>query len=807
MAGTQPATREPRKLLETLEPRVLMSASVDLVLIDAALPEHDTLVDAVAGARVITYDGTRQSAGDVLRQATSVAVEAGRSISTLSIVAHGREGAFALGDGWIDAQALVAQSEQWAELGQYMAEGAEIRLLGCNVGRGELGRQLVDGLAMRTSADVFASDDTTGLGGDWVLEVATDADEALLPSEELGPFDRDALMAWGHTLPGPMINDGTFTIIESAADGTRIGTPSAVDPEGHPIRYAITSGNDDGAFAINPYTGEISVADGSLLDYETTTQRSIIVEAVDTNVYEDFDGIGTTDTMPDGQVFTNWRSNWGTTFTPGPIAGGLPNGAYNVGIDGSTNRALGAHGGASGDQREISADVVVDGTGTFYMEFDLFIGWARRDPADMRWGGVEVTMTGSADNIQGSIGQTAGTPALTWFTIDTAADTLHLSGTFTGMTPGVQTVTFNFRQAFPTPPGYGGANKKNVIMAIDNIIGDGSASGTPDTATIAINLQNDTSDDSAPAPPPPVEPPAPPDFVPPPINLVESPVDPFEPPDVSEPSGPALDSDGPADLIDIEPSVPGGFDSDPTGGGPDSEPPPPSSEPPPATPETTTAPAEPTGTTSDSTSSAPASTTTESPSSTTTGATTEGSTPADGGSSEDAGTTASADSTGDGMADATAGSGDVAATAATGQTTAAASSLDVGAGAAPPPWADDPSAAPRTVALEQVMETKQFFEKVDETTEEAREEEWEVQAVTVGSSVTVSAGLSAGYLIWCLQGSSLATSLITALPMWRFFDPLSIVDAPKTPAAGAEAGKPEDEEDLESLVGKGKKDG
>ena len=47
------------------------------------------------------------------------------------------------------------------------------------------------------------------------------------------------------------------------------------------ITYAITAGNDDGVFAINPANGLITVLDNSTLDFETTPMYSLTVTATD----------------------------------------------------------------------------------------------------------------------------------------------------------------------------------------------------------------------------------------------------------------------------------------------------------------------------------------------------------------------------------------------------------------------------------------------------------------------------------------------------------------------------------------------
>ncbi len=71
----------------------------------------------------------------------------------------------------------------------------------------------------------------------------------------------------------PLADDAQFTVAENSAALTVVGTAAASDPDaGDMLGYAITAGNVGAAFAINPTTGEITVA--GALDYETTVTVS-----------------------------------------------------------------------------------------------------------------------------------------------------------------------------------------------------------------------------------------------------------------------------------------------------------------------------------------------------------------------------------------------------------------------------------------------------------------------------------------------------------------------------------------------------
>ena len=74
---------------------------------------------------------------------------------------------------------------------------------------------------------------------------------------------------------------------ENAANSTSVtnlndaNTGDDTDADGNALTYTITVGNGAGIFAINPSTGEITVSDNTNLDYETTAQHVLTVQASD----------------------------------------------------------------------------------------------------------------------------------------------------------------------------------------------------------------------------------------------------------------------------------------------------------------------------------------------------------------------------------------------------------------------------------------------------------------------------------------------------------------------------------------------
>ena len=80
----------------------------------------------------------------------------------------------------------------------------------------------------------------------------------------------------------PAVTAKTFALPENSPNGTVIGTVTATDPDiGQTMMWAITGGNTGNAFAIDPSSGRITVANPAVLDYEITKSFMLKVQATD----------------------------------------------------------------------------------------------------------------------------------------------------------------------------------------------------------------------------------------------------------------------------------------------------------------------------------------------------------------------------------------------------------------------------------------------------------------------------------------------------------------------------------------------
>jgi VCBS repeat-containing protein len=174
------------------------------------------------------------------------------------------------------------------------------------------------------------------------------------------------------------------SVAENAANGTVVGIASAIDPDRTgTLTYSFTN-NAGGRFAIDNSTGQITVANGSLLDFETSRSHTVVVQATDqgsqsfsktltinvTNVNEAptaLTNIGTTNLISNGSFESGSQGGTPTGWTataPGGIEGlrvGKP-------TDGSAFYALGGWANTGGGT--LSQNITTVAGTTYTLMFD-----------------------------------------------------------------------------------------------------------------------------------------------------------------------------------------------------------------------------------------------------------------------------------------------------------------------------------------------------------------------------------------------------------------------------------------------------
>ena len=178
-----PSTDE--NLVKTISPEVFPTSypailANQVLVVDPTVQGWQSLIEGVDSTLAVMVldpqqDGVEQI-GALLAKHTD--------LTALHLLSHGSKGEIHLGETILSAQTLDNYAKTLQTWGTSFASGADILIYGCDVGAGEDGDALLQGLAVLTGMDVAASDDPTGAlhrGADWDLERKSAAIEANNP--------------------------------------------------------------------------------------------------------------------------------------------------------------------------------------------------------------------------------------------------------------------------------------------------------------------------------------------------------------------------------------------------------------------------------------------------------------------------------------------------------------------------------------------------------------------------------------------------------------------------------------------------
>ena len=162
----------------------------EIIFVDPAVRDYNSLLQGVSGnAEVVLLDKGR----DGVEQISEV-LAGYEDVRAVHILSHGDDASLVLGGTVLNQGNIDTYQEALSGWQASLHADADILIYGCDVAAGEDGQAFVEQLAEFTGADIAASTDDTGAGGDWQLESTTGAVEADVP------FDEVALAAYGDTL-------------------------------------------------------------------------------------------------------------------------------------------------------------------------------------------------------------------------------------------------------------------------------------------------------------------------------------------------------------------------------------------------------------------------------------------------------------------------------------------------------------------------------------------------------------------------------------------------------------------------------
>ena len=152
------------------------SPARSIVFIDSRVQDAATLLQGLDPGTEVVF---LQAGQDGLAQMAAALGERG-DVGAVQVIAHGSAGQLWLGSRFLDNTTLQQPEVQalLAALGRGLTADGDLLVYACNTAQGSEGAQFISTLAALTGADVAASDDRTGAGGDWELEISTGSIEA-----------------------------------------------------------------------------------------------------------------------------------------------------------------------------------------------------------------------------------------------------------------------------------------------------------------------------------------------------------------------------------------------------------------------------------------------------------------------------------------------------------------------------------------------------------------------------------------------------------------------------------------------------
>jgi hypothetical protein len=182
-AATVPVA--PVEHVAPVAPAVPAAAGAAVIFVDSRVTDSASLLKGVApGTEVVTLQANQ----DGLEQISSYLAQH-HEVGSVEILAHGNDGELLLGDTNLTNANINSYAQTLKSIGGNLKSGADILVYACDTAADANGVAFVDTLAQLTGHSVAASSNTTGVDGDWTLEVTTgdiSAKSALSATAEAG---------------------------------------------------------------------------------------------------------------------------------------------------------------------------------------------------------------------------------------------------------------------------------------------------------------------------------------------------------------------------------------------------------------------------------------------------------------------------------------------------------------------------------------------------------------------------------------------------------------------------------------------
>lgn len=136
----------------------LIHGRLEVAFIDTSVADWKVLAAGIpAGIEVVLLDGRQDG---ILQMAEWAKSHTG--YNAIHILSHGSSGRIQLGTAGLDNGSFKQYQNDLGKIGNSLTVDGDILVYSCDVANGEIGKDFIGKLAQVTSADIAASEDTTG---------------------------------------------------------------------------------------------------------------------------------------------------------------------------------------------------------------------------------------------------------------------------------------------------------------------------------------------------------------------------------------------------------------------------------------------------------------------------------------------------------------------------------------------------------------------------------------------------------------------------------------------------------------------
>lgn len=144
-----------------------------LIFIESSIYNNHDLGLGIDNTELVLLDSNYNG----IKQITE-ALAGYENLDSIQIISHGDNAQIQLGDSLLNSQYLDSYRQEIQSWGKALSQEGDLLFYGCQVTAEQTGINFIEKIAQLTSADVAASNNITGIDGDWILEHRTGSIES-----------------------------------------------------------------------------------------------------------------------------------------------------------------------------------------------------------------------------------------------------------------------------------------------------------------------------------------------------------------------------------------------------------------------------------------------------------------------------------------------------------------------------------------------------------------------------------------------------------------------------------------------------